>query len=390
MGFFETLNDIRLLQKIAMVVAASLAIVLLLIKVPHSEHAKKLTRAKDTVAFSYLICSFIFGYTLYHSDIGNYEVFSALMMLINVAFSSATLGYSLINLLNYRSVSAGRLLISIFAIFLASIALVEIFFSDTDRLFKIAMIVGIALFCGLCIYYIIIFDKLYKKGVKLLEKYYDEDEDHKLKWIKFCFILAMLTDMFILVYLLLPKGLMIIYVGFYILFLLYFASNFISFIGSHKLLLDAFGHWTISRPRKKRKTAQRVRKAVVSAPKEDSQQEDKTDPDTLENALEKWVSEKKFREYDKRREEIAAELGTSKEYLHYYFITNKGVDFRTWRTELRIEEAKRLLIEDKNLSINIIGEMSGFSDRSNFHRQFTKTVGCSPKQWRENKGVIQE
>ena len=128
----------------------------------------------------------------------------------------------------------------------------------------------------------------------------------------------------------------------------------------------------------------------MSAPKEDSQQEDKTDPDTLENALEKWVSEKKFREYDKSREEIAAELGTSKEYLHYYFITNKGVDFRTWRTELRIEEAKRLLIEDKNLSINIIGEMSGFSDRSNFHRQFTKTVGCSPKQWRENKGVIQE
>ena len=164
MGFFETLNDIRLLQKIAMVVAASLAIVLLLIKVPHSEHAKKLTRAKDTVAFSYLICSFIFGYTLHHSDIGNYEVFSALMMLINVAFSSATLGYSLINLLNYRSVSAGRLLISIFAIFLASIALVEIFFSDTDRLFKVALIVGIALFCGLCIYYIIIFDKLYKKG----------------------------------------------------------------------------------------------------------------------------------------------------------------------------------------------------------------------------------
>ena len=107
---------------------------------------------------------------------------------------------------------------------------------------------------------------------------------------------------------------------------------------------------------------------------------------SLENALDQWVREKRYREYDKSREEIAAELGTTKELLHQYFIVNKGVDFRTWRTELRIEDAKKLLLEDKKLSTNIIGEIAGFSDRSNFHRQFTKIVGCSPKQWRERDG----
>jgi AraC-like DNA-binding protein len=32
----------------------------------------------------------------------------------------------------------------------------------------------------------------------------------------------------------------------------------------------------------------------------------------------------------------------------------------------------------------VIGEMAGFSDRSNFHHQFVKFVGCSPRQWRES------
>ena len=63
-----------------------------------------------------------------------------------------------------------------------------------------------------------------------------------------------------------------------------------------------------------------------------------------------------------------------------------GVDFRTWRTQLRIEDAKVLLLEKKNVSINVVGEMAGFSDRANFYRQFVKFVGCSPKEWRETGG----
>ena len=108
----------------------------------------------------------------------------------------------------------------------------------------------------------------------------------------------------------------------------------------------------------------------------------------LERALDKWVKQKKFSEYDKSREDVAKELGTTKEFLHLYFSTHKGMDFKTWRTELRIAEAKRLLLDNKDLSTNLIGEIAGFSDRSNFHRQFVKFVGCSPKQWRDSKGRI--
>ena len=69
-----------------------------------------------------------------------------------------------------------------------------------------------------------------------------------------------------------------------------------------------------------------------------------------------------------------------------YFTMYKGMDFKTWRTELRVEESKKLLLENKEMSTNVIGEIAGFSDRSNFHRQFVKIVGCTPKQWRESGG----
>jgi AraC-like DNA-binding protein len=38
------------------------------------------------------------------------------------------------------------------------------------------------------------------------------------------------------------------------------------------------------------------------------------------------------------------------------------------------------------VSINVVGEMAGFSDRANFYRQFVKFVGCSPREWRETNG----
>jgi two-component system response regulator YesN len=60
-------------------------------------------------------------------------------------------------------------------------------------------------------------------------------------------------------------------------------------------------------------------------------------------------------------------------------------DFNTWRTTLRIEDAKIILLDNRELPISLVGEMVGFSDRSNFHRQFTKIAGCSPKKWRESQ-----
>lgn len=102
----------------------------------------------------------------------------------------------------------------------------------------------------------------------------------------------------------------------------------------------------------------------------------------LDKALRKWVEDKRYREYDQSCEDVAAQLNTSREFLNAYMIKVLKSDFNTWRTSLRIEDAKKILLDNRELPISLVGQMVGISDRSNFHRQFTKFVGCSPKQWR--------
>lgn len=380
--------DIRLIQGIALTVSLTLAVLIMLINVPKTEYAKKLTRAKTTIATNFLVGAFVFGYTLYHSDLPDYGGFSVLTTLIIAAFSSILMSYSLINLMQPRYIDSGRFMISVFILFVVSALLTESFFSDNALFHKGMLVTAIILFVIQNSYLIIIFDKAYRKSLELLEKYYDEDEEHKVKWIRFCYILTMLTTMFVLIYMFLPQNLIIIYNFFYILYMVYFAGNFISFLGSHKLLLDAFGHSAFSEQRsfRKKKTAKERKHENENILGGLNTDDVSSEFSAIETSLKKWVSEKKYREYDKSREETAHEIGTTREMLQLYFSEKVGEDFRTWRTRLRINDAKQMLLEKKETSINLIGEIAGFSDRSNFHRQFTKFVGCTPKKWRDTAG----
>ena len=51
----------------------------------------------------------------------------------------------------------------------------------------------------------------------------------------------------------------------------------------------------------------------------------------------------------------------------------------------KIEAAKVLLLQDRDASVSEIGNMIGFSDRSNFHHRFKVVTGYTPSQWRDLK-----
>ena len=382
----DIIFNIELSLVVGTLTSLILGLLLLLIKVPGTAYYKKIANTKNTIAVCYLICSVLFFATLRYSGISDYDVFSSLMMFVITATASVVLSYSLITLLEPGEFDHDKFYLNVGAVAVMSFILAKSFWWE-NGFGKIAvMSVSLFLFIIQCLGHIVKFRKTYLKSVKQLEMYYDEEEDTKIRWIKFCYIIMMLTQTFILVYMLLPRGMMKIYTLCYSLFMLYFSANFISFLGSHKLLLDAFAHKTLSGKELIDMIHERKDMKGKKALKKKSPGFNDAEFKRIEKSLEIWVKEKRYREYDKSREDIAKELRTSKESLHMYFTTVKKIDFRTWRTELRIGEAKKLLLEDKTTSINIIGEMAGFSDRANFYRQFVKIVGCSPKEWRENNG----
>lgn len=384
-GLASLVFNAELSLTIAIVTSFILAFLLFLINVPGSEHSRKLIKAKNTIAMCFFISSILFFVCYTYSGIEDFEVFSSLMMFVVTAISSAILSFSLMNLLEEGDNDKFFLNVTIIAIF--SCILMRSFWMERGAMRWAILIGSIVLYVTNCIIHIVLFHRTYLRSVQKLEQYYDEEENNKMKWIRFCYIMMMLTQMFVLVYMLLPRGFMKIYTLWYVLFMVYFSANFISFLGSNKLLLDAFAYKTLSGQEimERIERRKRMKKGGKEAQPLDSQITEQ-ELNRIEHALDKWVKEKRYREYDKTREQIAKELNTSKEMLHLFFVTRMSVDFKTWRTRLRIEEAKFLLLENQEMSINIVAELSGFSDRSNFHRQFTKIVGCSPKQWRESAG----
>ena len=386
-GLHEVVFNVEISLGIDVISAFMFAFLLFLIKVPQTEYSRKIAQTKNTIAACFLICSVLFFTCLRYSGSdalagGSFEEFASMMMFVITCMSSVVLSFSLINLLDEKFIASDKFYLNVGFVAVLSVVFMRSFWMDKGSALRVAIqVIYVIIFVLQCITHIIAFRRRYKECVKKLEHYYDEDEDQKLKWIHFCYVIMMLTQMFILVYRLFPTGFMRIYNVWYSLFMLYFTANFISFLGSHKLALDAFAYKALS--------GQDLVKRVRSAKKADNKaQESQTEVEfrKLERSLEQWVKQKKYVEFDKSREELATELKTTREILYLYFTTRKGIDFKTWRTQLRIEEAKRLLLENKDVSTNIIGEAAGFSDRSNFHRQFVRFVGCSPKQWRDSNG----
>jgi AraC-like DNA-binding protein len=103
-------------------------------------------------------------------------------------------------------------------------------------------------------------------------------------------------------------------------------------------------------------------------------------------AVEKWVREKGYLKPLATVEDVAADIGVLPDRLTVWCRIKTGRPVLRWRKELRIEDAKRLLLEFPDLPVSTVGQMVGIDDKSNFKRQFTETVRQTPRQWRESHG----
>ena len=64
-----------------------------------------------------------------------------------------------------------------------------------------------------------------------------------------------------------------------------------------------------------------------------------------------------------------------------------GKNFNTFVNEFRINEARRMLIEEPDRSVLSVGFAAGFNSKSAFHRAFQNQTGVTPRQYRENYAI---
>lgn len=82
-------------------------------------------------------------------------------------------------------------------------------------------------------------------------------------------------------------------------------------------------------------------------------------------------------------DDMAQYLKIGRTTLSTFINAEEGVNFNTWINFLRVEEAKILLLAYPDYNLTQIAEMIGYSEPSNFSRQFKLITNESPSVWRQ-------
>ena len=104
----------------------------------------------------------------------------------------------------------------------------------------------------------------------------------------------------------------------------------------------------------------------------------------LIKSLGEVMSEKQFhRNTNIKIKDIAKELHVSSHQLSQLLNDNLGKSFALFINEYRIEEAKKLLQENNQFTLEAIGFEAGFSSKSTFYATFKKVVGITPSEFKK-------
>lgn len=104
-------------------------------------------------------------------------------------------------------------------------------------------------------------------------------------------------------------------------------------------------------------------------------------------ALDAWIEkEKPYLNPDFQLMDLRQVLPLNRTYLSQLINAQFGCSFYQWVNGLRIEEAKRLMIEQPEMTIEEVSKQCGFSYRRNFSRTFVEITGMTPSEWRSRGG----
>lgn len=110
--------------------------------------------------------------------------------------------------------------------------------------------------------------------------------------------------------------------------------------------------------------------------------DDGHDMSELKLRIEKWVGRRRFTDPSLTISEALREMCISPSALNFYLENNTTVGgYRKWLPYLRIEEAKRIMLEHPDYTLQAIAEECGYANSSNFSRTFKQLEGMTPGQW---------
>ena len=103
----------------------------------------------------------------------------------------------------------------------------------------------------------------------------------------------------------------------------------------------------------------------------------------IQNSLDQWCMDLGYKDCNVNMLTLSCTLCISKNELSLFFDQCLHSNFRIWLSEIRLNAAKKMMLEYPDYSNDIISAECGFSCRTHLYRIFKTKEGCSPTEWRD-------
>ena len=110
----------------------------------------------------------------------------------------------------------------------------------------------------------------------------------------------------------------------------------------------------------------------------------------IQRLVQEWVKAGGYLKQGLTISDLSKSLYTNRTYLSSFINQTYKATFREWICGLRIDYAKRALLEHPDLTIAEIAQRSGFLSLSNFNASFKESEGMTPAKWRISKLSVRQ
>ncbi len=357
----------------------SMAIVFLLLPLPQNKALQKYKISLKFLAGAYLIMAliqfFIIAFNLADINLISIEELAV------ASLQAPLLAFALIALIHPVSISKRLLYINLIPILI----LIILYFSfnsiwhdpvirNYTELKSLALhptVIIRELFVIFYICQIIYLLNLFQKQIKHYEAEIDNffsDKQHlHASWIKYLFYVTYSLGIFTL-----------------ISFFNYSSLVFTIFTISYFLFYMIFGLLYIQYPR----TFIFIEKAIFNTDEETKESPKNTKKIIWSELRNQIIAGKYYLKTGISIEEMAQYLKIGRTTLSGFINNEEKMNFNMWINSLRIEEAKQLLLKNPDYNLIQIAEIVGYSELSNFSRQFKSVTSESPSVWRQKNQII--
>lgn len=246
----------------------------------------------------------------------------------------------------------------------------------------------------------IIFFRTYHRAKKMVENYYVDDVECFVKWLyksTFGIVFFGLTDA-ILAFA--PKMVIGIQMCGGILMFFYIFLSFMNYMLNYENVDIAMDKVPENDIMTKNPAKEKVlEKSMINNIKEtkktdngltnehDAASEEFNTPNKTEQqtivAIYSWIEEGKYRTNGVTIKQMADELGTNRTWMSSYINSRFNCSFRDWINSLRIKDAKRILLEQPETTIDQVAQQVGFSSSTHFGKVFNTIEDTTPLKWRK-------